>query len=157
MDEVVIDVEDRQQSIESVVDASNLTLPVSICDELLLVELDGIPNKLAFKIGEVAELLSVKQYVLRYWESEFDQLKPQKSRNGQRVYTRKDVEVAFLIKKLLYQDRFSIEGARSALKGLRFDVKRQKSLDQQKQTLKDVRSQLDDLLSELRSLKEKFI
>ena len=83
----------------------------------------NIPDKLAFKIGEAADYVGVKQYVLRYWESEFDALKPKKSGNGQRMYTRKDIETALFIKKLLHEDRFSIEGAITALKRLRKQMK----------------------------------
>ena len=89
----------------------------------LQTKLENIPDKFGFKIGEAADYVGVKQYVLRYWESEFDQLKPKKSKNGQRMYTKKDVETALMIKKLLHDDRFSIEGAQSALKRLRQQVK----------------------------------
>lgn len=74
-----------------------------------------IPDKLYFKIGEVAELLGVEPYVLRYWESEFSQLTPKKSGTGHRLYRRKDVELLLRIKHLLYEKRFTIEGARQAL------------------------------------------
>lgn len=86
-------------------------------------KIENIPDKFGFKIGEAADYVGVKQYVLRYWETEFDILKPKKSKNGQRMYTKKDVETALLIKKLLHEDRFSIEGAQSALKKLRKQVK----------------------------------
>lgn len=86
-------------------------------------KIENIPDKMGFKIGEAADYVGVKQYVLRYWESEFDILKPKKSKNGQRMYTQKDVETALLIKKLLHEDRFSIEGAQSALRKLRKQVK----------------------------------
>ncbi len=86
-------------------------------------KIENIPDKFGFKIGEAADYVGVKQYVLRYWESEFDYLKPKKSKNGQRMYTKKDVETALLIRKLLHDDRFSIEGAQSALKKLRQQVK----------------------------------
>ena len=89
----------------------------------LQTKLENIPDKFGFKIGEAAEYVGVKQYVLRYWESEFDQLKPKKSKNGQRMYTKKDVETALMIRKLLHDDRFSIEGAQAALKKLRQQVK----------------------------------
>ena len=84
-------------------------------DKELLEQIQSIPERLFFKIGEVAELVGLKPYVLRYWETEFQFLNPTKSRNGQRVYTRKDVEIVFLIRKLLHKDRFSIEGARAAV------------------------------------------
>jgi len=74
-----------------------------------------IPEKLFFKIGEVAELLGEEQHVLRYWESEFSMLAPQKNRAGQRTYRRKDVEMALHIKELLRNEGFTIEGARKKL------------------------------------------
>ena len=74
-----------------------------------------IPDKLYFRIGEVAALLSVEPYVLRYWESEFPSLSPKKSGTGHRLYRRKDVELLLRIKHLLYEKRFTIEGARHAL------------------------------------------
>jgi DNA-binding transcriptional MerR regulator len=75
----------------------------------------NIPDKLYFKIGEVSELLSVEPYVLRYWETEFPLLAPKKSGAGHRLYRRKDVELLLRIKQLLYDRRFTIEGARQAL------------------------------------------
>lgn len=74
-----------------------------------------IPDKLYFKIGEVSELLGVEPYVLRYWESEFPVLSPKKSGTGHRLYRRKDVELLLRIKHLLYEKRFTIEGARQTL------------------------------------------
>jgi DNA-binding transcriptional MerR regulator len=74
-----------------------------------------IPDKLYFKIGEVSELLGVEPYVLRYWETEFPVLSPKKSGTGHRLYRRKDVELLLRIKHLLYEKRFTIEGARQAL------------------------------------------
>lgn len=74
-----------------------------------------IPEKLYFKIGEVAALLQLKTHVLRYWETEFSVLRPVKSRTNQRLYRRKDVETALLIKELLYRQGFTIAGARKKL------------------------------------------
>src|SRR5215471_10674142 len=74
-----------------------------------------IPDKLYFKIGEVSELLGVEAYVLRYWETEFSSLAPKKSGAGHRLYRRKDVELLLRIKHLLYEKRFTIEGARQTL------------------------------------------
>src|SRR5687768_8486430 len=71
-----------------------------------------IPDRMFFRIGDVAHLLGVKTHVLRYWETEFSLIAPQKSRSGQRVYRRADVETVVLIKHLLYEKKFSIEGAR---------------------------------------------
>jgi DNA-binding transcriptional MerR regulator len=74
-----------------------------------------IPDKLYFKIGEVSELLGVEPYVLRYWETEFTVLSPKKSGTGHRLYRRKDVELLLRIKHLLYDKKFTIEGARQRL------------------------------------------
>src|SRR3954463_15703711 len=78
-----------------------------------------IPDRLYFRIGDVAELLGVKPYVLRYWESEFPMISPQKSSSGQRVYRRSDVETVLMIKRLLYEERYSVEGAKKKIKELR--------------------------------------
>lgn len=75
-----------------------------------------IPEKLYFRIGEVARLCRLPAYVLRFWETEFPQLKPVKSSTGQRMYRRRDVENVLRIKKLLYEDGFTISGARSQLR-----------------------------------------
>jgi DNA-binding transcriptional MerR regulator len=82
-----------------------------------------IPDRLYFRIGDVAELVGVKPYVLRYWESEFPLVSPQKTATGQRVYRRSDVESLLMIKHLLYTERYSIEGARKRIKELRKDGK----------------------------------
>lgn len=81
-------------------------------DPALLKDSPEIPDKLYFRIGEVANLLGVEPYVLRYWESEFPKLAPKKSGTGHRLYRRKDVELLLKIKHLLYERRFTIEGAR---------------------------------------------
>jgi len=75
----------------------------------------AIPEKLFFKIGEVCELAGVQAHVLRYWESEFTMLAPQKNRAGQRVYRKRDVEMALRIKELLYEDMYTIAGAKKRL------------------------------------------
>ncbi len=75
-----------------------------------------IPDKLYFRIGEVAGLCRLPAYVLRFWETEFPQLKPVKSSTGQRMYRKRDVESAVRIKKLLYEDGFTIAGARAQLR-----------------------------------------
>lgn len=74
-----------------------------------------IPDKLYFRIGEVARLAGIKPYVLRFWETEFPSLGPRKSGTGHRLYRRKDVELVLEIKRLLYDKRFTIEGARKFL------------------------------------------
>lgn len=75
-----------------------------------------IPDKLYFRIGEVSKLARLEAYVLRFWETEFPQLKPTKSSTGQRMYRRRDVESILLIKKLLYDEGYTIAGAREKLK-----------------------------------------
>ena len=74
-----------------------------------------IPEKIYFKIGEVCDIVGVQAHVLRYWETEFSMLSPQKNRSGQRSYRRKDVETALRIKELLYDEMFTIAGARKKL------------------------------------------
>src|SRR5512132_803675 len=74
-----------------------------------------IPEKLFFRIGEVCDLIKVQPHVLRYWETEFPMLAPQKNRAGQRVYRRKDVEMVFRIRDLLYEEKFTIAGAKKKL------------------------------------------
>jgi DNA-binding transcriptional MerR regulator len=145
--------EDKPAALEVALPALDFKTQAS--DELL-TSIENIPNKLAFKIGEVGEMLGVKQYVLRYWETEFEALKPRKSKNNQRVYTRREVETAFLIKKLLYTDRFSIEGARVALKQLRSQVRQEKDwqavASEQQQAAEKVRG----LLTEIRRIRQIF-
>jgi DNA-binding transcriptional MerR regulator len=74
-----------------------------------------IPDKLYFRIGEVSELTHTKAFVLRYWETEFSSLRPVKGKSGHRLYRRKDVELIFQIRRLLYEKGFTIEGARRHL------------------------------------------
>jgi DNA-binding transcriptional MerR regulator len=77
-----------------------------------------IPNKQYFKIGEVAELAGVEPYVLRYWETEFKAIRPEKTRSNQRLYRRRDVEAVLQIKRLLYDEGFRIDGAKRRLREL---------------------------------------
>ncbi len=85
------------------------------------VDPGAIPDKPFFKIGEAARLCAVKPYVLRYWETEFHSLKPRTTRSRQRLYRRQDVEQLLRIRNLLYDQRFTIEGARSRLRELGHD------------------------------------
>jgi len=75
----------------------------------------AIPEKIFFKIGEVCDLVGVQAHVLRYWETEFPMLSPQKNRSGQRSYRRRDVEIALRVKELLYEDLYTIAGAKKKL------------------------------------------
>jgi len=76
----------------------------------------AIPDKRYFRIGEVSRITGVKPYVLRYWESEFKWMSPQKSRSQQRLYRKRDIDMSLLIKQLLYEQRFTIAGARKKLR-----------------------------------------
>lgn len=128
-------------------------VPVEV-DEELQAEISKIPDKLAFKIGEVAEIVGVKPYVLRYWETEFSILKPKKSKHNQRMYERRDVENLLLVKKLLYRDRFSIEGARAALKKLRKDNVRVKRLNNITEHIEAAKDKALDILDEIAELRK---
>ncbi len=75
------------------------------------------PSKLFYRIGEVSRLTGLEPYVLRYWETEFTQLRPEKGKSGQRIYKKKDLENILRIKQLLYDDGYTISGARKKLNG----------------------------------------
>jgi DNA-binding transcriptional MerR regulator len=82
------------------------------------VETEDAHDKRYYRIGEVSRITGVKAYVLRYWESEFRWMAPQKSRSKQRLYRKRDIDIILLIKKLLYEQRFTIVGARKKLREL---------------------------------------
>jgi DNA-binding transcriptional MerR regulator len=109
-------------------------------------ELPAIPGKRYFTIGEVSELCAVKAHVLRYWEQEFPQLKPVKRRGNRRYYQRADVLVIRQIRSLLYDEGFTIGGARQKLSGeeARTDV------SQSQQLVRQLRTELEELLTVLR-------
>lgn len=146
---------DSEVEIRYAPSASAAAVQVQV-DADLEQEMANIPDKLAFKIGEAADLVGVKPYVLRYWETEFDVLKPKKSKHNQRMYERRDVENLLLIKKLLYRDRFSIEGARSALKRLRKDNQRVKQIRTAAEHMDEAVAHLHDLIADIQSLKQMF-
>ncbi|MFZ0284598.1 MAG: MerR family transcriptional regulator [Terriglobales bacterium] len=107
-----------------------------------------IPDKLYFRIGEVAELCRLPAYVLRFWETEFPHLKPVKSSTGQRMYRHKDVESVLRIKKLLYEEGFTIAGARQQLRVENKSDKKQAPLPfpERASDLKYIRQGLKDIL-----------
>jgi DNA-binding transcriptional MerR regulator len=114
-----------------------------------------IPDKLYFKIGEVSELLGLEPYVLRYWETEFPVLSPKKSGTGHRLYRRKDVELLLRIKHLLYEKRFTIEGARQSLQAAAKAPKAAVAKRVQQDLfstdpLPDIRRELEDILKSLK-------
>ena len=115
------------------------------------------PDKLFYKIGEVSKIVGVEPYVLRYWETEFSFLKPRKNKSGQRVYIKRDVELLLDIKRLLYQERYTIEGVRKRLGLGTVDNKsksekklRKTEVLQPRQALENVKKRLGEILSQLR-------
>ena len=109
-------------------------------------ELPAIPGKKYFTIGEVSDLCGVKPHVLRYWEQEFPQLKPVKRRGNRRYYQRHDVIVIRQIRSLLYDQGFTITGARQQLSG---DTAKQDTAQSQ-QIIKQLRAELEDVLQLLK-------
>ena len=116
-----------------------------------------IPDKLYFRIGDVAKLCRLPAYVLRFWETEFPQLKPSKGSTGQRMYRRRDVENVLRIKRLLYEEGYTIAGARERLRAEHRPAKTQTGLPFPKPVssdgLKRVRQGLKEILSILSSRK----
>jgi DNA-binding transcriptional MerR regulator len=120
-----------------------------------------IPNKLFFKIGEVCEITDTQPYVLRYWESEFTALAPAKNSSGQRIYRRRDIETILRIKQLLYEEGFTIAGAKKRLEAEltgKTDTPSSMAaapqpdggdgaIDPTRAALKEIRDQLRDLLT----------
>lgn len=100
-----------------------------------------IPDKQYFKIGEVAEIAGVEPYVLRYWETEFKAIRPEKTRSNQRLYRRRDVEAVLQVKRLLYDEGFRIDGAKRRLRELAGEESPMAAL----QLAQQVREKLDDL------------
>lgn len=106
-------------------------------------------KKLYYSISEVSQITSLKQYVLRFWETEFAELKPAKNRAGNRIYKLSDIKLIFLIKKLLYEDKYTIEGARQKLKQLYQMKSAQMAIPLAEQPLEDPLSSLKKDLEEL--------
>jgi DNA-binding transcriptional MerR regulator len=109
-------------------------------------ELPTIPGKRYFTIGEVSDLCGVKPHVLRYWEQEFPQLKPVKRRGNRRYYQRQDVLVIRQIRALLYEQGFTIGGARNRLEG----EEAREDVTQTQQIVRQMRTELEELLKTLR-------
>ena len=110
-----------------------------------------IPEKLYYKIGEVARITNVKPYVLRYWESEFKIISPKKSLTKQRVYGKRDLELILEIKKLLYNEKFTLEGAKKKIKQIQAERARQLGLPFQDQRFQTA---LTNIKKELHSIKK---
>jgi DNA-binding transcriptional MerR regulator len=113
-----------------------------------------IPDKLFFRIGEVAEVTGVPPYVLRYWESEFKLLRPRKNRAGQRVYRKHEVQLVLRIKSLLYEERLTLEGAKKRLlqeaRGRAQQLEIQAPDQQTREVLRDIRTRLEGIRQVLR-------
>jgi len=114
-----------------------------------------LPDKLFFKIGEVAEIVGVRPHVLRYWESEMPALRPMKTRGAHRVYRRRDVELAMLVKRLLQDEGFTISGAKKRLRELNRDRVASEP-DPQAAVEVSVRADLQVIREELRALQDKL-
>lgn len=111
-----------------------------------------LPDKIYFKIGEVSEIVGVEPYVLRYWETEFDLLKPSKAPSKHRLYKKRDVELLLEIKRLLYTEGFTIEGARKKLKETKKEVKDQLRLPLSDQKYRSALAKIKKDLQSLRKL-----
>jgi DNA-binding transcriptional MerR regulator len=105
----------------------------------------AIPEKLFYKIGEVSSIAEVEPYVLRYWESEFPFLSPRKNKSGQRVYSRKNLELVLQIKRLLYQEKYTIAGVKK-----KFSENSQKKNYVSIETLEKVKKRLKEILKTLK-------
>lgn len=116
-----------------------------------------LPDKLFYKIGEVSRITGIESYVLRYWETEFPFLKPRKNKSGQRVYTKKELELILQVKKMLYQERYTIEGVRKRFgegvtrpAELRTQESKTKIVKSQQDVVSLIRKKLQDILNQIR-------
>ncbi len=113
------------------------------------MEIEGIPNKQYFKIGEVSALTQLEPYVLRYWETEFKMIRPVRFGSNQRMYRRKDVEIILAIKRLLYEEGFTIAGARKKLLQNSKEEKEKKALPKNDGTKNEVTGRMVPLIREI--------
>jgi DNA-binding transcriptional MerR regulator len=107
------------------------------------------PVKLYYRIGEVADIVGVEPHVLRYWETEFRTIRPQKSRKGQRIYSRRDVERLLRVKDLLYSQGFTIAGAKKKLRDTEQPTSKAAPSAELRRVLTDLRSEVVRMLGEL--------
>lgn len=110
-----------------------------------------IPSKLYFKIGEVAKITKIKPYILRYWENEFKIISPKKSLAQQRVYSQRDLQLIIEIKKLLYKEKFTLEGAKKRIKELQQENTKQLAIPF---TEKKIQAELKTIKKELASIRK---
>jgi len=106
----------------------------------------GLHGKLYYSISEVAEMLAVEPYVLRFWEKEFPHLKPRKNRAGNRTYQAKDIERVMQVKRLLYDDGYTIDGARAHLKKNGKQAALDPAVEKTRELIHDIRVELEELL-----------
>ena len=109
-----------------------------------------IPDKIYFKIGEVCNLTSLKPYILRYWETEFKEIRPQKSRSGQRLYKREDLEIILKVRQLLHDKKYTIAGAKKVLHS--HGQEAQEAMNLEEGRLKDTLQETIDELKSIRSM-----
>ncbi len=118
-------------------------------------------KKLYYSISEVSKITGLEQYVLRYWENEFEQLKPQKNRAGNRIYTNKDIQLILFLKKLLREEKYTIDGAKKVLQNynpneeFNLEIPVKEEVDKKNQEI-ETRAKIDNqtLLKDLRDIKE---
>jgi len=129
--------------------------------EEIQAEVEALPDKLNFKIGEVARILGVETHVLRYWEEEFRLLKPKKFANKQRLYFKKDMEILFLIKILLYEEKLKAQGVRKYLSQFYYQFKKTYKQDKTSVNLKQkaaqkavAKQEMTDILEGISDLRE---
>jgi DNA-binding transcriptional MerR regulator len=101
-----------------------------------------LPDKLYFKVGEVSTIADIPTYVLRFWETQFPRINPKRTSTGQRLYNKQDVELILTVKKLLYEDKFTIQGARKHLKSGNYGATAVSLAD----TLREIREELKEIL-----------
>ena len=114
----------------------------------------SLPCKLNFKIGEVSSLLRVKTHTLRYWEDEFSLLNPRKFHNGQRIYFKKDMELLFLIKYLLYKKKYSVKGVRENLSQYYREMKKHSLPEQNHWKMENLTGKLNNILKKISMTKK---
>jgi DNA-binding transcriptional MerR regulator len=125
-------------------------------EEMAVVTKVQYPEKLYYKINEVSRITGLKPYVLRYWETEFDQLKPQKDVNDQRRYRKVDIDLIQKIKGLLYEERFTIAGAKKRLRSLSRKSNPEDQLMRQKR-IKAISKEIGSIRQELNILLKKYV
>ena len=121
----------------------------------ILKQVDDLPGKLNFKIGETGNIIGVPNHVLRYWEKEFPILKPEKFTNKQRIYSKKDIKILLLIKALLYKEKFSIQGLRKHLPSYCQQL-RQYSKESQTHSI-DVEAKVHQLLKSISQMRDSLL